>query len=101
MTSFAFSRSFHATFGITFREYLTRVRITEARRLLTEGGHSITDVAVATGFTDGSYFARMFRRYTGVLPSQYRGGALGQPTAESTAEPLPQTYPATRVPAPS
>ena len=98
---FAFSRGFHLAFGLTFREYVLRTRIGEARRLLADGEHSVTDVAFATGFTDGSYFARMFRRYTGVLPSQYRDGALGQPTAESTAEPLLQPYPATRAPAPS
>jgi AraC-like DNA-binding protein len=101
MTRFAFSRSFHATFGMTFREYVMRVRITEARRLLAEGGHSITEVAYATGFTDGSYFARMFRRYTGVLPSEYLGGTLGQRTAESTPEPLPQSLRATHALEPS
>jgi AraC-like DNA-binding protein len=98
MTRFAFSRSFH---GMTFREYVMRVRITEARRLLAEGGHSITEVAYATGFTDGSYFARMFRRYTGVLPSEYLGGTLGQRTAESTPEPLPQSLRATHALEPS
>ena len=87
---FAFSRAFHHAFGLTFREYVMRTRISEARSLLANGEHSVTEVAFATGFSDGSYFARMFRRYTGVLPSQYRGGTLGQPTAESTAEPLPQ-----------
>jgi AraC-like DNA-binding protein len=75
MKRFTFSHSFHAVFGLTFREYVMKTRISEARRLLTEGGHPVTEVAFATGFTDGSYFARMFRRYTGVLPSEY--GATG------------------------
>lgn len=74
MSRFAFSRSFHATFGMTFRDYVMRARISEARRLLTEGDRPVTDVALATGFTDGSYFARMFKRHTGVLPSQYTAG---------------------------
>lgn len=68
---FQFSRIFHATFGITFREYLLRFRIREACRRLTAGGQSVTGIAFAVGFHDGSYFARMFRRYVGVLPSQY------------------------------
>jgi AraC-like DNA-binding protein/CheY-like chemotaxis protein len=76
MRRFAFSRNFHAAFGITFREYVLRARIGEARRLLVEGGHPVTEVAFATGFNDGSYFARIFKRYTGVLPSQYRSVAL-------------------------
>ena len=71
MKRFTFSHSFHAVFGLTFREYVMKTRIGEARRMLTEGGHPVTEVAFATGFTDGSYFARTFRRYTGVLPSEY------------------------------
>jgi len=72
MGRYAFSRNFHATFGMTFREYVMRARISEARRMLVEGGISVTEIAFATGFTDGSYFARMFKRYTGSLPSAYR-----------------------------
>lgn len=71
MPRFGFSRSFHAAFGLTFRAYLMRSRIAEARRLLAEGNRTVTEVAYATGFTDGSHFARMFRRYTGMLPSEY------------------------------
>ncbi len=68
---FAFSRAFHAAFGITFREHVMRSRIGEARRLLAEGGHAVTEVALASGFTDASYFARAFKRHTGMLPSEY------------------------------
>jgi AraC-like DNA-binding protein len=75
MTRFAFSRHFHGALGLTFREYVMRARIAEARRLLVEGGHSVTDVAFATGFNDGSYFARMFRRHTGMLPSDVAAGS--------------------------
>lgn len=83
MSRFEFSRKFHAAFGMTFREYLLRVRITEARRMLTEGGRSVTSIAYASGFNDGSHFARMFRRYTGVLPSEYQAGT---PAAWQTIE---------------
>jgi AraC-like DNA-binding protein/CheY-like chemotaxis protein len=80
LTRFEFSRRFHAAFGMTFREYLLRVRITEARRLLAEGRLSVTEVAYAVGFNDGSHFARMFKRYTRVLPSRY------QPTDQRTGD---------------
>ena len=72
MTRFSFSRNFRAAFGLTFREYLLRLRITEARRLLVDGRPTVTDVAYAVGFNDASHFARMFRRYARVLPSEYR-----------------------------
>ena len=68
---FQFSRNFHAAFEITFREYLLRFRIREACRRLAAGEQSVTGIAYTVGFHDGSYFARMFRRYVGVLPSQY------------------------------
>jgi AraC-like DNA-binding protein len=71
LSRFQFSRNFHSTFGITFREYLLRFRIREACRRLQAGEQSVTGIAYAVGFHDGSYFARMFRRYVGVLPSQY------------------------------
>jgi AraC-like DNA-binding protein len=75
MKRFAFSHAFHAVFGVTFRDFLMQTRIDEARRLLIEGAQPVTEVAFATGFTDGSYFARMFRRHTGQLPSKYRESA--------------------------
>lgn len=71
LSRFQFSRSFHHVFGITFREYLLRYRIREACLRLAKGTAPVTEIAYAVGFHDGSYFARMFRRYTGMLPSQY------------------------------
>lgn len=71
LSRFQFSRCFHAVYGITFREYLLRYRIIAACHRLQEGKVPVTEIAFAVGFHDGSYFARMFRRYTGVLPSQY------------------------------
>ena len=71
LTRFEFSRRFREAFKTTFRDYLIRFRIAEARRLLTEGRVSITGIAYSVGFNDGSHFARMFRRFTGVLPSQF------------------------------
>lgn len=71
LSRFQFSRNFHSAFGITFREYLLRYRIREACRRLDSNDGSVTGIAYAVGFHDGSYFARMFRRYVGMLPSQY------------------------------
>lgn len=71
LSRFQFSRSFHTVFGITFREYLLRFRILAACERLQAGVLPVTEIAYAVGFHDGSYFARMFRRYTGMLPSQY------------------------------
>jgi AraC-like DNA-binding protein len=71
LSRFQFSRSFHTAFGLTFREYLLRYRIVAACERLRRANTPVTEIAFAVGFHDGSYFARMFRRYTGMLPSQY------------------------------
>jgi YesN/AraC family two-component response regulator len=84
LTRFEFSRKFRAEFGMTFREHLLRVRILEARRLLTEGRVSITGVAYSVGFNDGSHFACMFKRFTGLLPSEYV--AMQQLAAQGAAQ---------------
>jgi AraC-like DNA-binding protein/CheY-like chemotaxis protein len=84
LTRFEFSRRFRETFQTTFRDYLMRVRIVEARRLLTEGRVSITGIAYSVGFNDGSHFARMFKRFTGMLPSDY---ASAQAVSALPAEP--------------
>jgi len=76
LTRFDFSRKFRTAFRTTFREYLLRVRIAEARRMLAEGRVSITGIAYSVGFNDGSHFARIFRRLTGALPSEYAATQL-------------------------
>lgn len=71
MDPFRFSRAFKTAFGITFKEYLLRVRIKEACRLLEKPDITIADVASLAGFNDPSYFAKVFKRYAGVTPSAY------------------------------
>ena len=75
---FEFSKKFKAAFGVTFREYLLRARVGEACRFLASGSLSVTGVAYSVGFNDGSHFARIFKRYTGVLPSGYRDSGLAE-----------------------
>jgi YesN/AraC family two-component response regulator len=71
MDAFRFSRSFRAAFGVTFKEYVMRVRIKEACRLLEKPDIAITEVAYLSGFNDPSYFSRTFKRFAGVSPSEY------------------------------
>jgi AraC-like DNA-binding protein len=71
MSRFSFSRLFRRTFGCSCREYVMRLRIETACRMLEAPHSSITSVAIAAGFTDASYFARMFRRHLGSSPKEY------------------------------
>jgi YesN/AraC family two-component response regulator len=72
MSTYQFSRTFKEKFGITFRNYITQMRISEAKRLLNNRNITVTEVCLASGFNDVSFFIRMFRNITGITPSQYR-----------------------------
>ncbi len=67
-----FSTVFKQSTGSSFKEYLNMVRIEESKRLLTNTNYSVIDIAVATGFEDQSYFSKVFKKYTGLTPKQYR-----------------------------
>ena len=60
---------FKDAFGMTFRDYVVRLRLKEAGRLLQNPQASVTEVAYTVGFNDISYFSRMFKRHFGVSPS--------------------------------
>jgi YesN/AraC family two-component response regulator len=73
LTRFEFSRMFKQHLGITFMEYLIRCRIRKAVELLGNPNARIIDIAYVVGFTNPSYFAKSFRKYTDMTPSEYRG----------------------------
>lgn len=67
-----FSTLFKSSTGSSFKEYLNMVRIEESKRLLSNTDYSIIDIAVAVGFEDQSYFSKVFKKYTGLTPKQFR-----------------------------
>lgn len=67
-----FSTLFKQSTGSSFKEYLNMVRIEESKRLLANTDYSIIDISLATGFEDQSYFSKVFKKYTGLTPKQYR-----------------------------
>ena len=71
------TRCFRQETGITPVAYLNRYRIRRAQELLARGTLSVTEVALAAGFSDPSYFARVFRAETGVTPRAYQRGEQG------------------------
>jgi len=71
MSSFHFSHAFTATFSMTFQEFVIRYRIFEACKELQHPNVPVSNVAYSVGFNDPSYFARVFRRFVGLSPSEY------------------------------
>jgi two-component system response regulator YesN len=72
ISSYYFSKLFKEEKGEGFVEYLTGRRVEEAKRLLADPEHSIKEVGIACGYSDPNYFSRIFKKQTGVTPTEYR-----------------------------
>jgi PAS domain S-box-containing protein len=70
-----FERRFKALFGIGPMRYLTRVRLEQAARLLTETQDPIAIIALDCGFYDHSHFSKCFRKAYGQTPRAFRRAA--------------------------
>jgi AraC-like DNA-binding protein len=67
------SREFSKYFNdLSFGEYIRKLRIEKAVELLHTSTHSLSEIAYLTGFSDQSHFTRIFKKYTGKNPSDYR-----------------------------
>ncbi len=67
-----FSRTFKREQGMTFRDYLVRLRVDAAADILHTTSQSVLEIACSVGVNDPSQFSRLFRRHMGTTPSAYR-----------------------------
>lgn len=65
-------RIFTKEVGMSFSDYLNKVKNTKAKELILETNMKINDIAKAIGYTDTSYFYRKFKKYYGICPSTLR-----------------------------
>lgn len=65
-------RIFKEETGVSINAYINNLRMTRAGELLADKNSYIKEVAVSVGFEDQLYFSRLFKRYYGVTPSEYR-----------------------------
>lgn len=72
ITKYYLSHQFAALYGKSPIAYLTEVRISAAKDLLTTTNHSIEEIASNTGFSSSSYFSQTFQKICHVSPQQYR-----------------------------
>ena len=63
--------------GLSPNNYLGRVRLCHAMRLLAKSNDSVTDIAFACGFNDSNYFSSRFHQEIGVTPMQFRKQKAG------------------------
>lgn len=69
-----FKIGFKQLYETTPYQYLIRCRMLQARTLLCDKGYSVTDAATSVGYTNISYFSRIFRGYYGQSPKNFRFG---------------------------
>ncbi|ULO06171.1 AraC family transcriptional regulator [Paenibacillus sp. 19GGS1-52] len=66
------SQLFKKETGIAISDYIQRERIEEAKRLMEYSGITLSDIATRLHFNDQSYFTKVFKKYTGTTPRQFR-----------------------------
>lgn len=67
-----FCNIFKKETGVTIWDYLIRIRMEEAKRMLLETAQKTYEISERVGYDDPSYFGRLFKKYTGFTPSDYR-----------------------------
>ena len=65
----------NALTGMTPNNYIRKIRLTEAKRLLEEDNITVAEVSYKTGFSNPYYFSRCFKQEFGMPPSTYRKGS--------------------------
>ncbi|MBE3554972.1 MAG: helix-turn-helix transcriptional regulator, partial [Thermicanus sp.] len=72
MSPYSLSKRFKEEKGINFIDYLTALRIEKAKTLLQDPSRSLKEICYTVGYHDPNYFSRVFKRITGVSPTEYR-----------------------------
>ena len=68
---------------MTFSQYLTKLRMEQSVLMLKNPVLSLKKIAVAIGYEDEIYFHKVFKKYYGITPSQYRERENGNKSHDS------------------
>lgn len=71
-----FCKFFKQNFDKNFIMYLSELRVEKAKELLADMTVNVKEISQRVGFRDSGYFTKVFKRVTGVTPSEYRYGLL-------------------------
>ena len=72
-----FSRMFKNVTGMNYSKWLNMIRMEKASELLAQGGRTLTEVAMLSGFQSIPSFNRVFRMEKGMAPGEYRALFVG------------------------
>ena len=67
-----FGRLFKNVMKMSFNRYLQNLRIEEAKKMLVEDKSTITEICDKVGIANPSYFSQLFKKNTGMMPSEYK-----------------------------
>ncbi|WJH36893.1 AraC family transcriptional regulator [Paenibacillus sp. CC-CFT747] len=71
VSKFTLSRAFKQTVGINFIDYVTRLRVEKSKEMLRGTDWKVSDIAERIGYQP-SHFIRLFKKFEGMTPGQYR-----------------------------
>lgn len=74
-------RVFKGKFGFGIHEYMTKVRMEQAKRLLSDPDVRVQSIGEQVGFEDVNYFRKAFKKHVGLSPSEYREQQLQEATS--------------------
>jgi transcriptional regulator GlxA family with amidase domain len=88
LSPYHFLRVYKRAYGETPHEFLTRLRIERAKRLLAKGSHNVTEACFEVGFSSLGSFSNLFAYRVGLPPSEYRRHARSMISVPSTIRSL-------------
>lgn len=72
LSPYYFSRTFKEVVGYNFSDYVNMMRIKAAKEFLKNNSMSIKEVCYLVGYSDPNYFSKVFKKYEGLSPSEYK-----------------------------
>lgn len=73
-----FSKFFKESTGKNFVDYLTELRVEKAKEILKDKTINIKEICYEVGYTDPNYFSKIFKKSTGMTPTEFRNYAISQ-----------------------